>query len=959
MHDRRPLDDFGPRSWARPEAIAFGRLPMGTPFARRERVDLDGAWAFRLHPRPETVTGDDLTGSTDGWDEIEVPGNWTMQGFDRPHYTNIQMPFPGPPPAIPEDNPTGVHRRRIAIPQAWANQRIVLHVGGAESVLYLHLDGTPIGMGKDSRLAHEFDLTDHVNPGSEHDLALTVVRWSDATYLEDQDHWHHAGLHRSVFLYTTPTVWIEHLQPIADYDHATGDGHLSLRATVDAPGRGPKGWSLQASVAGHSAEAPVRFEHPTNPTVNWLRFDGRGATLDLQLPGIEPWTAETPNLHDLTVILLDEEGTERDVASITIGFRRVEIVGNELQVNGRPILVKGVNRHDHDPRRGKAMTAQAIEADLVLMKRHNLNAVRTSHYPADPVFYDLCDRFGLYVVDEANVESHAYLRSLTKDPRWTPAILERITRMARRDVHHPSVIVWSLGNESGVGPVHHAATAWLRSFDPTRPVQYEGGIGEDTFAAYDDGGTPDPVEILLRPRDETDLVAPMYPTVDDIVGWATARLPERPLVMCEYLHAMGNSCGGADAYWEAIRTHPGLQGGFVWDWVDQGLLQSLPDGADRWAYGGDFGDEPNDGPFCINGLVGPDRTPNPSLLELAAVIAPVRMRLVSTDPIRVEVHNEHAFVDLAWLEPRWTLELDGSSQRDGTIDPLDLAPGATTTVDIPATVPALDPGQQAHLTLAFHTRSDLPCAPAGHVVARQHTLIAEASGPSTAPGATPERPLDLADLAPTLTLWRAPIDNETFGPNHAERWQRQGLHDGTAGVELHTDVHHDGTGLVVTHTVDVPERLDDLPRVGVRLHLGAGIFAVEWLGLGPHENYTDRRSSVRLGRWTTPVDEWGHPYVHPQANGNRTGVRWLRFLAADGTPLVVIDQLADLDVTVSRFLDEELAAAAHSDELPRRDDCWVWLDARHRGIGSAAVGPDVAPVHRIGPGTYTWSYRLR
>jgi beta-galactosidase len=932
---------------------------MGTPFAGRERVDLDGSWSFRLRGRPDDVTDDDLSGDTSGRDDIAVPGNWTMQGFDRPHYTNIQMPFPGPPPDIPDENPTGVHRRRVGIPQAWAGQRIVLHVGGAESVLYVHVDGEPIGMGKDSRLAHEFDLTNHVTPGSEHDLTLTVVRWSDATYLEDQDHWHHAGLHRSVFLYATPPVRIEHLHPVADFDPETGTGHLDLRVGVEAPGAGPRGWTVRATVAGQSCEAPLHFEHPTNPLVNWLRFDGRGASLSLELPGIEPWTAETPNLHDLTVVLLDAEGTEVDVVSIPIGFRRVEIAGHELRVNGRPVLLKGVNRHDHDPRRGKAMTAEAIETDLVLMKRHNINAVRTSHYPADPVLYDLCDRLGLYVVDEANIESHAYLRSLTKDPRWGPAILERITRMARRDVHHPSVIVWSLGNESGVAPVHEAAAAWLRSFDPTRPIQYEGGIGEDTFASSDDGSTPDPVEILLRDRAESDIVAPMYPTVDDIVGWATARPPTQPLIMCEYLHAMGNSCGDADAYWHAIRTHPGLQGGFVWDWVDQGLLQILPDGIERWAYGGDFGDEPNDGPFCINGLVGPDRDPHPSLLELAAVIAPVRMRLTSTDPVMVEVHNEHAFVDLSWLYARWSLEIDGLSQRSGTIEFPEVAPGDTTTVEVPVAVPTLAPGQQAHVTLAFHTREPTEWAPAGHLVASLQMPLTAEPGPTSAPGPVSPQAPEFGELEPTLALWRAPIDNETFGPDHAGRWRNQGLDRGTTGVELRTDTHRDGGSLVVRHEVTIPDELDDLPRVGVRLHLGPGVDSVEWLGLGPHENYTDRRASARLGRWTTSVDDWGHAYVHPQANGNRTSVRWLRFLAADGTTLLVIDHLDELDVTVSRHLDEELAAATHHGELPTRDDCWVWLDARHRGVGSAAVGPDVAPEHRIGPGTHTWSYRLR
>ena len=374
-----PLDAFGPQSWRRPEAFGYGRLPMSTPLGRPDALSLDGEWAFTLRSRPEDVTVEDLTGPTVGWAGIEVPGCWTMLGFDTPHYTNTTMPFPGPPPRVPDENPTGVHRRTVTLPGGWRGKRVVLHVGGAESVLYVHVDGSPVGMGKDSRLPSALDLTDHVVPGVPFELALTVVRWSDATYLEDQDHWYHAGLHRSVSLLATPQVHVADVHAEADWDPETGDGALDVRVVVGAPDGGARGWKVAVAVAGHEAVADLRLPHPTKHHVNLAAYEGPGARLALRVPGVAPWSAEAPALNDLTVALLDDEGLEVDVVSVAVGFRRVEVRGHELLVNGRPVLVKGVNRHDHDPRRGKAVTQASIEADIVLMKKPNLNAVRTSH----------------------------------------------------------------------------------------------------------------------------------------------------------------------------------------------------------------------------------------------------------------------------------------------------------------------------------------------------------------------------------------------------------------------------------------------------------------------------------------------------------------------------------------------------------------------------------------------------
>jgi beta-galactosidase len=845
---------------------------MATYLARGDEVALDGEWSFTLLPKPESVLDEHLDGDTSTWTTIEVPGCWTMQGFDRPHYTNVQMPFPGPPPAVPRHNPTGVYRTTVAIPDAWDGQRIVLHVGAAETVLYVFVDGAPVGFGKDSRLPQEFDITKFVTAGDACELALVVVRWSDATYLEDQDHWHQAGIHRSVFVYATPPVHIADVHTVADMD-----GSLTANVRVGGTPASTRGWRVRVGCAGLHSDSTCRFEHDSW-IVNSYAFEGRGATVSLRVPDVSPWSAATPALYPVSVELVDDAGNVADAVTLNVGFRRVEIVGAELRINGRAPLIRGVNRHDTDAERGKAVTRESIERDIALMKQYNFNAVRTAHYPNDPYLYDVCDRLGMYVLDEANIESHAYLRALTKDPRWAPAILERVARMTQRDKNHPSVIMWSLGNESGVSAAHRAAAAWLRTYDPTRPVHYESGISEDMMA---EAGQSYSVEILSKDRPETDVIAPMYPPVSALVRWAENAPPARPLIMCEYIHAMGNSCGDADEYWNAIRSHPGLQGGFVWDWADQALVQG-----DRLAYGGDFGDYPNDGAFCMNGLVDTFRNPHPSLLELAHVMNPVQIR-VEGDGFRVtnDDTGDSTFVP-AGDDDIETLEIDGAFAQLVRRLPDD-APG-----DAPATVRGIEP---------------------------------------------------------VLSLWRAPIDNETFGGGHAARWKTLDFDS----VKLLTT--HDGD--TVTHTVEQP--FDDIARVGVRLDVGKGVHTVDWFGKGPHENYSDRCASARYGHWTTPVDDWPVPYVHPQSSGNRTGMRWLRLLDAAGEPVVVIDRMDDLNVVISRYTDEQLDAVAHLEELPPSDDCYVWISARERGVGSGACGPDVSEPHRIRPGTYTWSYRLR
>lgn len=882
---------------------------------------LDGNWDFTLLGRPG--------GSAVAQAVVEVPGCWTMLDVgDIPRYTNIQMPFAGiEPPGVPESNPTGVYRRSVEIPSEWADRRIVLHVGGAETVLYVAVDDVAVGMGTDSRLPHEFDLTPYVTPGQSSVLELTVVRWGSATWLEDQDHWHHAGLHRSVLLYATPPTRIDDVQVTADWDPSTGHGCLDVDVTVGGPAIA--GGAIRVRYDGAVvAEEPVDWPNPDEVFLNAYLFERRGAKLHVDVGEVAPWSAEHPRLHEVRVELVTAAG-EIDTVGLRSGFRRVEVVGAELLINGRAVLIKGVNRHDHDTRRGKAVTHEGIRRDIELMKAHHFNAVRTSHYPNDPYLYDVCDELGMYVVDEADIETHVYLRSLTKSPEWGPAILERITRMARRDVNHPCVIAWSLGNESGPAPIFTAAAAWLHDFDPSRPVQYEGGYLQGLF---DGRSTPQAWAIQ---RADSDIVPPMYPEFADLQAWATdsESPPTRPLIMCEYAHAMGNSCGDLDRYWELIRAHHGLQGGFIWDWVDQALVQRLDDGSERLAYGGDFGDVPNDGVFCMNGLVAADRTPHPSLLEAAAVLQPVRVAWLDDD--RVAITNEYDFTDLVDVgEDTWQVTIDGDALETGTLGRLAAAPGETIEVSLPLSPIEVDGWQIAHVTVRI-----------GDDIVGQHEV-----------GRSQVRtPLDAGVELPTrLSLWRAPIDNERFGPDHRRRWGELGLPDADERVELRTERE----GALVTHTVTVPDEWDDIPRVGVRLELPGDVASIEWVGRGPHECYSDRRASAPVGRWSCSVDDWPTPYVHPQANGNRTDVRSVCFRDAAGEVVLVVDELEDLDVTVSRWTDEELDAAGHLDELPARNHAYLWIDAAHRGVGSAAVGPDVSEPHRIHPGTYRWSYRI-
>ncbi|MEG8278964.1 glycoside hydrolase family 2 TIM barrel-domain containing protein [Streptomyces sp. AHA2] len=963
------------RPWEAPEVTSWGRLPMHAVDRRPGAVLLDGDWRFQLLPAPGAAPGRD-------WTSAHVPGVWTLQDTgDLPQYLNVRMPFGEFPPSVPSANPTGVYERDVDVPAGWTGRRIVLQVGAAESVLLVHVDGRPAGISKDSHLAAEFDLTDLVRPGERATVRLTVVKWSDASHIEDQDQWWHGGITRSVLLYATAPL---HLADVTVRARRDGDLRVDCRVR-DADGALPGGWYVSGELDGRPLVQDAGFDRANAEDERVSAFLGE-ARLRAVVPDVRTWTAETPELYGLTVRLHRADGTVADTSRHRIGFRDVEISGRDLLVNGERVFVRGVNRHDFHPLTGRTVPYEDMRADLVLLKRFGFNAIRTAHYPNDPALYDLADELGLYVVDEADIESHDHAHEIADDPRYLGAFVDRVSRMVLRDKNHPCVIVWSLGNESDYGANHDAAAGWVRRHDPTRPVQYEG-------AARRGWADPDVA---------SDIACPMYAPLEECLAHARSGTQTKPLIQCEYSHAMGNSNGTLADHWAAIEATPGLQGGFVWEFRDHGILQRVSDGrpagrggaglhhrgvaapGHRWAYGGDFGESDHDGAFIADGVVFPDRTPKPVMYEHREIAAPVRIECYRHEG--VVLGNHQHFRGLDRLSAEWELSLADGGTLTAPAELPDLRPGQTAAVPLPFTVPA--EGGEAWLTLRVTTAADEPWAPRGTVVCLPQVRL-RAAAPvrhTPAPGRTVEvddhgllvHPLLTA--APTLSLWRAPTDNDELG-GMAARWRDWGLHAPvrelvsvrrdagrvtvvadhvcTGGTVRHEQVFTAlADGLLVEERAELPGSLYDVARVGSVFETVAGPSLLEWFGQGPWESYPDRAGGAPVGHHALPVDELFTPYLRPQESGGRHGVRRFR-LSAPGAPGLQVRLDRPRQVSVTRYRAADLAAAAHHDELVPRAGCVVHIDAAHRGLGTASCGPDTFASYLVPPGVHRWSWILR
>ena len=784
---------------------------------------LNGSWRFDWSPNPAAapVGFHEPTFDASGWGSIAVPGNWQVQGYGTPMYTNVQYPFPTDDlPRVPdEDNPTGSYLTTFSVPDEWAGRRIYLTFDGVDSAFHLWVNGQAVGYSQDSRLPAEFDVTPFLISG-ENLLAVRVYRWSDGSYLEDQDFWRLSGIYRDVYLWSVPEVHVRDFTVVTDLSRDYRDATLRIEAQVQNTGQAPvTGYSLEAALLDAGGE-PVFVERLTCAvTVE----DGAEVSINLQREVSNPkkWSAEQPNLYTLQLTLRDPEGTIVEVESCRIGFRQVEIRDGQILVNGVPIYLGGVNRHEHDPDTGHVVSIESMVEDILLMKQFNINAVRTCHYPDDPRWYDLCDQYGLYLIDEANLESHGVWDRLSKDPTWELAFLEREQRMVQRDKNHPSVIIWSLGNESGYGPNHARMADWTHEHDPTRPVHYESG-----------GDAP-----------ELDMISVMYPSLDRIIGMATDPDEIRPLIMCEYAHAMGNSCGNLREYWEAVEAHKRLQGGFIWDWVDQGLRRVTEEGVSWFAYGGDYDEAPHDGSFCINGLVFPDRGVQPALWEYKKILQPVRVRAIDLQSGKIEVLNRYHFTELCGLDGTWELVADGQVVQSGDLPHLCTLPGRSERVTIPLQKPDIVPGVEYWLNVRFALAQDTLWAERGHEVAwEQFKMPYEVPAvPALSPSNMPEVVVeeledgavvsgrgfqvtfdrktgtmsswqvegkDVVAAGPRLNVWRAPTENDEGQREQraASRWREAGLDvlvEQVVGFEVSQPA--DGVASVQVQTVSSPD----------------------------------------------------------------------------------------------------------------------------------------------------------
>lgn len=982
--------------WENPVITSLHRLDTHPPFAswRNEYAarddlsspalqSLNGQWTFSYFHCPEAVPHSWLLQDLPDAKTLPVPANWQMHGYDAPIYTNVQYPIPVNPPYVPVENPTGCYSLTFNVNAAWLESgqtRIIFD--GVNSAFHLWCNGKWVGYSQDSRLPAEFDLSLILQPGKNR-LAVMVLRWSDGSYLEDQDMWRMSGIFRDVTLLHKPDVHLADIQLETPLSPTFDSASLCALVKVKLPPNEQENYRLRLTL-WQGEQQIGQCEQPLGSAI----IDERGAyperaRLRLRVEQPALWSAETPHLYRATLALLDNSGQVLEVEAYNVGFRCVTIANGLLCLNGKPLLIRGTNRHEHHPVSGQVVDEASMRRDIELMKQHNFNAVRCSHYPQHPLWYRLCDRYGLYVVDEANIETHGMqpMNRLSDDPRWFAAYSERVTRMVQRDRNHCSIIIWSLGNEAGHGSTHDALYGWVKSADPTRPVQYEGG-GADTTA--------------------TDIICPMYARVDQdqpfpavpkwsLKKWISQPGETRPLILCEYAHAMGNSLGGFAKYWQAFRQFPRLQGGFVWDWADQSLTRYDDQGQTWQAYGGDFGDKPNDRQFCMNGLVFADRTPHPALFEAQRAQQFFQFKADADNPFAFTVSSEYLFRSSDNERLYWRIEQEGNVVAQGEVV-LAIPPQGQQSVNI---LPPDALTGECWLNVAVHQINATAWADADWRVAwDQWPLPAALSLPDwNETGCPPELEFnhDLIAVSHQQQRWhfsrrsgelvqwlvngeetllsplrdcfiRAPLDND-IGTSEAghidphawvERWKTAGYDQMECRVEsTHVDALNNAVQIATLHSwhangqiafisrkrydinaqgemqisvsVEQAAGLPPPARIGLRCQLTHVPEKVEWLGLGPHENYPDRQLAAQFSRWNLPPDALYTPYVFPSENGLRGATKQLN----SGSWQVS----GDFVFSLSRFSLEQLRETSHRHLLQPEAGCWLHLDACHMGVG--------------------------
>ena len=1014
--------------WEDPSIIEINKEPPRSTFfayesrsiadsndPRRSRFyqSLNGNWAFHWvgspDDRPKNFFRRDFNDID--WDSIHVPANWEINGYGVPIYLNhpYEFTYDPEPPDIPDGyNPVGSYRRHFNIPNEWVGHRILIHFGAVKSAFYIWVNGEKVGYSQGSKLPAEFDITDHVK-ADENVVALEVYRWSDGSFLECQDFWRISGIERDVYLYAEPKVRIVDFWAKTPLDGSYDKGEFSLEIVIaNDTGDHERVTVLTELLKPNGKRAFSRMDRvpmdANSKTTHMVKYSVRN---------VEPWTAETPNLYRLNITV--KKGY--DVLSVLtdeIGFRTVEVQGGQLLLNGKPIYLKGVNRHEHDPVTGHVISRELMEEDIQLMKRFNINAVRTSHYPCDPYWYDLCDKYGLYVIDEANIESHGMgyrpERTLGNAPEWHKAHLSRIKRMVERDKNHPSIIMWSMGNEAGDGVNFVAASNWIHERDPSRPVHYERALE----------------------RDHVDVYTPMYASIEYIIEWSSLSR-DRPLILCEYMHAMGNSLGGLKDYWDAIRSHKYLQGGYIWDWVDQGILKYTEDGRKFFAYGGDFGPPgtPSDGNFLINGLVQPDRRPNPHIFEVKKVYQNYLVEAIDLDQPRIRITNENFFISSGNIETDWVVKADGMVQDSGVFKDLMIEP--QEYIDLIVPIKTIEPVNDTEyfLEIEFRTKENTDLIPKDHLVAWEQFMLPiekvenknindleidtyDTKDRITVSGhdfkmifdkrsgslvSWKYSDIDLISTGPKPHFWRPPTDND-FGyqmPDRMAVWYEPSIKNiqvnlqerSSQVVDIVFSVDYEKIGRVITNysvnsagrinvvqTIEPDDNLPNLPRFGMVIELPIQFDNMTWFGRGPHESYWDRKSGAKIDLYTGKVADQYHPYVRPQETGNKTDVRWAAFTDDLGSGIMIRGDTLSVNATHFRITDfdngnVELTTRSatsnirtkkqhrHTVDMIPRKLINVHIDHKQMGVGGEdSWGSQPLPQYQLPAKKYSYSFTM-
>lgn len=954
-------------------------------------MSLNGTWKFHWVKNPDLRPKDFYKPSfyTGGWADINVPGNWERQGYGTAIYVNETYEFDDPlfnfrknPPLVPyEENEVGSYRRTFTLPADWRDRRIVICCEGVISFYYIWVNGHQLGYNQGSKTPAEWDITDYVKEG-ENTVALEVYRWSAGAYLECQDMWRLSGIERDVYLYSTPRRFISDYKVTSSLDKQTyKEGLFALEATVEGAATGAS--TLEYTLEDPSGKTILKKEIPVKSRglSNFVTFD------EQTLPEVKRWSAEHPNLYSLTLALKNDAGQVTHLTGGNVGFRTSEIKDGRFCINGVPVLVKGANRHEHS-QLGRTVSRELMEQDIRLMKQHNLNTVRNSHYPTHPYWYQLCDRYGLYVIDEANIESHGMgygPASLAKDTTWLPAHMDRTRRMYERSKNHPAIVIWSLGNEAGNGVNFERTYDYMKSIERTRPIQYE--RAEQNY--------------------NTDIYCRMYRSVDELLAYARQTEPKvyRPFIMTEYLHAMGNSCGGLREYMEVFETEPIVQGGCIWDWVDQSFREIDADGRWYWTYGGDYGPKniPSFGNFCCNGLVNAVREPHPHLLEVKKAYQYIKAKLVDSKKLTLSIKNWYDFTNLNAYTLHWqVVGDDGRVIADGTRQ-VDAAPHATVEVTLGAVRLPADV-REAWLNLRWTPVEAAPFIGTDYEVAYDQFPLA-GNRNYRAPEAKLSGKVEM-DIDPVtgalssyiykgeemlaspvmLSLYRPATDNDNREKvGGAKAWKKVGLdkltqralsvktsaRGGRSEVELLNvrnerlgtatfiyTLKKDGALDVQMHFVPDTAVVTSLARVGLTFEMPDAYSRVAYLGRGEHETYIDRNESGRIGVYHTDVERMFHYYVRPQATGNRTDVRWMQLADEAGEGLAFRSDVP-FQFSVIPFTDECLDTATHINQLRREGVVTVHLDAEQAGVGTATCGPGVLPQYRVPVQEYKFRFTIR